>query len=101
MAIIRGTTPTIVFTFNEVQVSDITTAYLVVKQNDVPIIKKSIETATVGEDIRWTLTQVETLALKRKINANIYCDWKLRDGTRGRSKKQEEAVEDSGVNEVI
>lgn len=101
MAIIRGTTPTIIFTFNEVSVSDITKAYLVIKQGDVSVIQKDISSATVGTDIRWTLTQEETLSLKRKPNAVIYCDWKLRDGTRGRSKTQTESVTDSGVDEVI
>lgn len=101
MAIIRGTTPTVIFTFDTVSVSNITAAYLVIKQGDDVVIKKDISAATVGEDIRWTLTQQETLSLKRKPNATIYCDWKLRDGTRGRSRTQTEPIMDSGVDEVI
>lgn len=101
MALIRGTTPTIIFTFTDVLVSDISKAYLVIKQSDATIIKKDISTAVVGEDIRWTLSQTDTLSLKRKPQAVIYCDWLLRDGTRGRSNTQTESVTDSGVNEVI
>lgn len=101
MAIIRGTTPTIIFTFNEVSVSDITKAYLVIKQSDVTIIKKDISTATVDDDIRWTLSQSESLSLTRKITAEVYCDWVLRDGTRGRSNVHKETVENSGIDEVI
>lgn len=101
MALIRGTTPTVIFTFDTVTVSDITKAYLVIKQSDETVIKKDISAATVGEDIRWTLSQTDTLSLKRKPNVVIYCDWLLRDGTRGRSKTQTESVTDSGVDEVI
>ncbi len=101
MALIRGTTPTIIFTFTDVLVSDISKAYLVIKQSGASVIEKDISSATVGEDVRWTLEQEDTLSLKRKINADIYCDWLLNDGTRGRSKIQTESVEDSGIDEVI
>lgn len=33
MEIIRGTTPTIIFTFNEIDAADISVCYLLIKQN--------------------------------------------------------------------
>lgn len=102
MAIIKGTTPTIIFTFSEVDVAHITTAFLVIKQNDTVIIDKPITDAVIGEDsIEWKLTQLETLSLSENRMAEVCCDWKLADGTRGRSNKIEERVEKAGKNGVI
>lgn len=101
MPIIRYTTPTIKFTFSDIDVNDITTAYLIVKQNGRNVIEHNLESATIQSgQISWTLTQAESGKLS-KTNATIYCDWKLRDGTRGRSNVKTEAVEDSGKSEVI
>ena len=105
MAIIKGTTPTITFTFDEIAVTDISVAYLVIKQGGKVNIERDLETATVvttsPSHISWTLTQEETLGLSKNMNADIYCDWKLLDGTRGRSNIRVESVEDTGKNEVI
>lgn len=102
MAIIRGTTPTIKFTFSQVQATNITVAYLVIKQVGRPIIERDISTATRESDkLSWTLEQAETLKLSKGTKADVYCDWKLQDGTRGRSNVVSEAVEDSGKVEVI
>lgn len=101
MPIIRYTTPTIKFTFSEIDVSRIVTAYLVIKQNGRTVIERDLSSAGVDEgQISWSLAQVETGKLS-KTNATIYCDWLLRDGTRGRSNLKTEAVEDSGKSEVI
>lgn len=102
MAIIRGTTPTITFTFSEVLVSDINKAILTVWQLNRTVIERDLLTASVGENsISWKLTQEETLLLNSSTRATIICDWILNDGTRGRSNIQNEAVEKTGKNEVI
>ena len=101
-AIIRGTTPTIQFNFADIIVSNISDAVLVIKQNNLNVIEKQFSEATVGNaNISWLLTQKETLTLGAKRKAYIMCDWKLVDGTRGRSIIKEIDVEDSGVNGEI
>ena len=104
MAIVRGTTPTIIFTFQTIDVSDIDTAYLVVKQWDTAKITKDITSATVDSDagtLSWTLTQTESLALETAKRCSIMCDWLTSSGTRGRSVEKTESVENPGKNEVI
>ena len=49
----------------------------------------------------WTLTQEESLQLDAKLNALLICDWKLNDGTRGRSQVLDVNVGNPGKNEVI
>lgn len=100
--IIRGTTPTLKFTFSKVDTAEIVTAYLVIKQLDEIVVEKNMTAATIAEgSVSWTLTQSESLSLKNKVRAGIYCDWVLSDGTRGRSKYVECNIGDSGKNEVI
>ena len=106
MAIIRYTTPTIRFTFNDIDVTTITTAYLVIKQGYKDIIERDLTTANVVHSkssnyLSWTLTQIETGQLSKSTSAQLYCDWVLQDGTRGRSHIKSENVEDSGKSEVI
>ena len=87
-SIIKGTTPTLKYTFNTVDVSSITTAYLTIKvDNDsTHDIEKDLTSATVeAKSISWTLTQSETLSFKDSISVMI--NWKTDDGTRGASKK--------------
>lgn len=105
MAIIRYTTPTIKFTFSAVSVTDITVAYLVIKQNGSTVIERGINTAVITDtadesSLAWTLTQAESGSLA-KSTTMIYCDWKLSDGTRGRSNVKTETVEDCGKQSVI
>lgn len=106
MAIIRYTTPTARFTFREIDISDIVSAYLTIKQYDKPVIERDINSAVITnteseQSIAWKLTQSETLGLDKRTNVSIYCDWKLSDGTRGRSYVKTEDVEDTGKQEVI
>lgn len=101
-ALIRGTTPTLEFTYSDITVSDIVKALLVIKQDKRTMIEKDIGTATVSENsIAWTLAQEDTLLLREQRDAFIMCDWKLADGTRGRSKVLVVDVEDPGKSEVI
>lgn len=100
--IIRGTTPTIKFTYEDITVSDITKAILTLKQRNTVVIEKDLTQATIGEDdLAWRLSQEESLSLASKVDVTILCDWLLLDGTRGRSKSLTTAVGDPGKNEVI
>lgn len=98
MYIIRGTTPTLLYKFDQVDVSDITTAYLTIKAGTV--IEKSLSDAIVGEDyISWTLSQAETLAFPNQVSAMI--NWKLNDGTRGASNKSSFLIENNYKDVII
>lgn len=105
MAIIRWTTPTFEFSFGEdIDVSDIDTAYLVLKQWGNTIVSKDITEADIDTDansISWTLTQAETGLVVTAKKCDVMMDWLLDDGTRGRSDVASYSVEDSGINEVI
>ena len=95
-AIIRGTTPTLKYTFNDVQVTNITTAYLTIKIDNEPThnIEKDLSTATVeAKAISWKLTQTETLSFGN--NINVMLNWKMSDGTRGASEKTSILVSDN------
>ena len=100
--IIRGTTPTIKFCFSDVDVEEITTAYITVKQHEETIIDKDITDAyKVENTLLWTLTQEDTLSLKSKVSATVLCDWKLVSGLRGISHELTVQVKDPGKEGVI
>lgn len=105
MAIIRWTTPTFEFPFDEdIDVSDIDSAYLVLKQWGNTIVSKDISEADIDTDantVSWTLTQAETGLITNGKTCEAMCDWVLSDGTRGRSDVASYRVENSGINEVI
>lgn len=104
MAIIRWTTATFIFEFQTIQVSDITDAYLVIKQWDNVVIEKDLTSATVDTEenkLTWTLTQAEAGLLSTGKRYAAMCDWLTSSGTRGRSKVLEGSIENSGVDEVI
>lgn len=100
--IIRGTTPTLEFTYRDITVSDITTAILTLSQSGQIVIEKDLTSATVGEDtISWELTQEETLSLNGAKNVKVICDWVLASGVRGRSNILIADVGEPGKDEVI
>ena len=103
MAIVRGTTPILRFTFTEVDASNITAAFLVIKHDHEKIIEKNISqlVSRTNTTMDWKLSQTETLQLPEGKTVDICCDWKLSDGTRGRSTIISEWVESGGKNEVI
>ena len=102
MEIIRGTTPTIIFTFNLIDVTDITVAYLIFTQNNTEVLEKSISDAVVeDEKLCFTLSQEDTLSLSASSKASFSLDWKLANGTRGRSNIYETNIGNSGKDEVI
>lgn len=101
MVIIRGTTPTFKIKFRDVDVQMIESAYLVIKQEGLRMIEKSLADADVGEwSLSWKLSQEDTLKLSNH-SVRVTCDWKTMDGTRGRSEEITCAVEHPGKNEVI
>ena len=100
-SIIRGTTPTIKYTFETVNTSDIAVAYLTVKQGNAIKIEKDLSAGTVGTKyIAWTLTQAETLALACNM-VYMMCNWRKNDGTRGASKVLGVMITDNQKDEVI
>lgn len=99
--IIRGTTPTIQFTFNNVPVANISEAVLTVKQSCTVIIEKDITEATAGtKTLSWTLTQEESLSLANGV-CKVQCNWLLADGTRGASKIYNVEITPNQIHEVI
>lgn len=99
--LVRGTTPTIRYTFPVVDTSKLTVAKLVIEQGEAKITKELAEGTVEEGYVEWTLTQSETLSLTPNINAVIKLDWKLQDGTRGIGHTQTVQVTSSAINEVI
>ena len=98
--IIRGTTPTITYTFSVVNPADITVACLTIKKGDAVLVEKTLEQAEVGQkSLSWTLTQEETLAVKG--SAEIMLNWKTIGGTRGASMPSGEQFIPNHKSEVI
>lgn len=78
--IVRGTTPSIRYTFSTLNVADIIDAYLTIVQGET-VIEKTLQDAEVGEDyLDWTLSQAETVQLDDKTNCQIQCKYKMQDG---------------------
>ena len=78
--LIRGTTPTIRYTFKTVDPAEITAAYLTLKFSGGQI-EKDLTAATVGTKyLEWQLTQTETLALKAVKNVEIQLRYKTTGG---------------------
>lgn len=98
--IIKGTTPTIKYTFMTIAVSDVTAAYLTITDGS-NIIEKDISTADVtSTSIGWTLSQAETLSLTSSM-VTVRLNWKTNDGTRGASERAYVTVESNELDEVI
>lgn len=99
--VILGTTPTFKYRFSIVEVSNITTAILTIKQDGVVVIEKTISDATADEEaLYWTLSQAETLSLKTGL-ASVMINWKTNDGTRGASLEEQLNLIPNHVKEVI
>ena len=100
--IVRYSTPTIQINFNTIDPATIAEAYLVFKRAGVVVLTKELTEATVDETwISWTLTQAETGAMLVNTSVTVCCDWKLNDGTRGRSHTKDFRIAETGVDEVI
>lgn len=101
LQIIRGTTPTIQYTFNKVTVANISTAIMTIKQNGVVKVEKELAAASVGEKtLSWTLSQEECFLLKDGLSV-IMLNWLTASGTRGASRRYNVEITPNDVNEVI
>lgn len=99
--IIRGTTPTVKYTFSVVDVHDITAAYLTIEQCGSLIVDKGIDSGTIsGNAIYWRLEQEDTLAASCG-NAKMMLNWLLSDGTRGASNELGVVFKENQKDEVI
>lgn len=102
MTIIKGTTPTIGYTFSTVDTADIAEAILSIKQYNKTVIERDISTATVDTGVMsWKLTQRESLRLKEKVPATIYLSYVLSDGTRAEGATVEAEIDPTGKEAVI
>lgn len=99
--IIRGTTPTIKYTFKTINAEDISVAYLTIKMGKETLLEKDLTSATVEEGyILWTLSQEETLAMTDEY-IFVRLNWKLTDGTRGASSRSRFFIESNDKEVVI
>ena len=77
--LVRGTTPTIRFTFSKIDVATIAVAYMTIEQKSI-VIEKDLSEATVGEKyIEWKLTQEDTVRLNDKVVCRVQCRYKTSD----------------------
>lgn len=96
-----GTTPTITYSFNIVNPSDIVVAYMTIKVAGEIIIQKDLNEAIVEETtISWTLSQDDTLEIGKR-HAKIMLNWVTSDGTRGVSEEKAICGVDNHIPEVI
>lgn len=98
--IIKYTTPTIRITFPTIDTSLISEAYLSFKVGPTTLLALDSYTTEVGL-ISFTLTQEQTGAFPLGTEVTLVCDWKLNDGTRGRSKTLTCRIAPAGKSEVI
>lgn len=102
MTIIRGTTPTIKYTFQVIAGTDLTAAVMTVSQNGTVLITKELAEGVADEtSVSWVLSQDDTLKLDADFPARLTLNWKIADGTRGASKAAIASVEENDVSEVI
>lgn len=102
-AIIRGTTPTLRFTFNHIDPEQIITTALTIKQNKELIVEKDLSAAIISaseHSIAYKLTQEETLSFAVG-KVMVMHNWLLNDGTRGASKEATISVDDNHKDEVM
>ena len=97
--IIRGTTPTIKYTFRTIKTSDITVAYLTIKSGEVTVEKDLTYAIVEDGALSWTLSQEETLSLSGK--ATFRVNYKTEAGLRGASVQTLITIEDNEKAEVI
>lgn len=86
--ITRGTTPSIRFSFNQINVSLISVIYLTIEQGSL-VIEKDISTATVDPThkfVEWAFTQEETLQFDEKMPVKVQIRYRLQDGKAYASK---------------
>lgn len=94
MSIIRGTTPTIRYTFRVVDPSKIVVAYLTMKQCGSIVVERDISTMTTGTGyVEWQLTQAETLELiSNNAPVDIQLRYRTQDGKAYASNHVKESI---------
>ena len=81
--IARWTTPSITYKPSQVQVEDIGQIYVVLKQNGIVKLKKSINDASKSVDgFTWQLTQDDTKLFKSNVPVVVQVDYKTIAGQR-------------------
>lgn len=102
--IVIGTTPTIIYSFKKIDVSDMVVAYLTIEQGCRSIVlEKNIGSAFIDAEngtISWELTQADTL-LFAEGTAKIMLNYRLHDGTRGASREASVSFLKNQKREVI
>lgn len=100
--IARWTTPTIRYTPEAVDVSDIAEAEITIRQLGKVILHKTMEEAGIVEGgLLWSFTQEETGLMTTGANARVQIDFKTTAGVRYTTECVEFDVIDSAVSEVI
>jgi len=100
--IIRGTTPTITFTFSDFDTSEIDEAVFVIKQGGNIILQRDLTEAYIDETtLSWNLSQEDSFLLNSALGGVIMCDWLLVNGIRGRSEVYTFCVDNPAVEEVL
>lgn len=95
MSIVRGTTPTIRYTFDVVDPANIVTAYLSIKQRQGIIIERDQTTMTTNaSSVEWTLTQEETLQLNDGLPCEVQMRYRTVDGKAYASLPKKEGIVD-------
>lgn len=99
--IIRGTTPTITYTFKTVDLADLSKAILTIKKSEGSIlVEKDLDAATVDDNkLSWTLSQTETLLVSG--DAYMMVNWLTNSGVRGASAEVQVRFTPNHKDEVI
>ena len=83
MQVNRGTTPTIGYRIKNIDVGDISVAYITISQDDAVVIEKSGDDLFIDTDnriISADLSQADTLKLTDKSICQVQLRFKLNDG---------------------
>ncbi|MBQ6483058.1 MAG: hypothetical protein IJI45_18285 [Anaerolineaceae bacterium] len=78
--IVRGTTPTITYTFRTVKVEDIAVANLTIIQGDLTIAKTIADARVAESTLSWELTQEETLSIDDETELTVQLRYRTTDG---------------------
>lgn len=98
--IVRGTTPTIKFTFNVIDPVDIVAAYLTI--TGTTKIEKGISDMTIGENyVSWDFSQEETLAMIPGKEVAIQMRYRTADGKAYATRRIRETIADVDKDGVI
>lgn len=101
-AIVRWTTPIIVYKPSQVEVNDIEEIYVVLRQGGQIKIEKGIEEASKDEEgFTWQFSQAETGLLDDSALIKVQIDYKTASGQRFTTLPTTFEPLGSGINEEI